>query len=302
MGLSKTLKLLIQKSLSVKPNSQYNFLLKKLYKSKDIDIINKAIGTDYFKENLKPQPLDFKNWKKIIVFAPHQDDEIIGCGGLLYHLKNQNCKIELVFLTDGRPMSSKSEEVVKQRSQESEKVAKALNAEISNININNISLKIGSYHLDKLINKLKNNSYDAIFTPWVFDYPPKHRLCNYFLSKCFRKSELKLNTQVYNYQVHNILIPNVYYDYTKFFKEKQLLIHIYKSQLKNQNYAHLSQGIDSWNSRILTWSTKERYIEVYHQIPLKAYYELIRYYDIDIKKTFKSHKACIDSYKNIKKL
>lgn len=302
MGLNKIKELIKHKVLSIKPNSQYNFLTKKIYKSQDIDLITDILKTDYFKEQLVPQPIKYENWKRIIVFAPHQDDEAIGCGGLLNQLKTVNCKVDLVYLTDGRPISNNAEKIVKIRREESHQVAKILNASITNIGINNVTLHVNKNHLNKISSLFQNNKYDAIFTPWVLDYPPKHRLCNFILYIAFKKINLEINTQIFNYQVHNFTLPNVFFDYTSNFKNKQELIKTYQSQLKNQNYAHLSEGMDSWNSRLLNYFLEARYIETYHQIPLNAYYKLIDLYKKDIKKTFRSHQKCIESYQSLDKI
>jgi LmbE family N-acetylglucosaminyl deacetylase len=39
--------------------------------------------------------------KRIIVFAPHQDDETLGCGGVIRKLINLGNAVLVVFLTDG---------------------------------------------------------------------------------------------------------------------------------------------------------------------------------------------------------
>ena len=46
-------------------------------------------------------PPDILKEKKIIVLAPHPDDEIIGCGGTIYTYHLRNSEITVVFMTDG---------------------------------------------------------------------------------------------------------------------------------------------------------------------------------------------------------
>jgi len=43
-----------------------------------------------------------ENQKAIIVFAPHQDDEILGAGGLITLKKLKGIPVSVIFLTDGR--------------------------------------------------------------------------------------------------------------------------------------------------------------------------------------------------------
>ncbi|SEA54795.1 PIG-L deacetylase family protein [Psychroflexus halocasei] len=301
MGLASIKYLIKHKLLSIKPNGQYNFLTKKIHKEMDIDLAEKVLATDYFKENLVPQPISYKSWRKIIIFAPHQDDEAIGCGALLTELSMKGCKIDLVFLTDGRPTGENTDIIVEERNNEAKNVAQKLGASLINIAINNVTLEVTKSNYKNLI-ELLETKYDAIFTPWVLDSPPKHRFCNALLSKVFKKVALDVQTQIYTYQVHTALIPNVYFDYTGSFQAKQNLINIYESQLKAQNYLHLSAGLDAWNTRFLPWSTAKRYVEVYHQIPLKAFNKLVGNYEINLAQTFKGNINCIKSYQNLKQL
>lgn len=45
--------------------------------------------------------LDLSHIAKALVIAPHPDDESLGCGGLLAMLAQRQCKVTVIFLTDG---------------------------------------------------------------------------------------------------------------------------------------------------------------------------------------------------------
>lgn len=47
-----------------------------------------------------PRPLDLSGAKKVLLFAPHPDDESLGCGGTLALLASQ-CHVKVVLVTDG---------------------------------------------------------------------------------------------------------------------------------------------------------------------------------------------------------
>mgnify|MGYP000291185827 FL=1 len=47
------------------------------------------------------QPLEFSH-KSAMVFSPHQDDETLGCGGMIAQKREQGLSVVVTFLTDGR--------------------------------------------------------------------------------------------------------------------------------------------------------------------------------------------------------
>ena len=70
--------------------------------------------------HLKSKPIE-ANKKSAIVFSPHQDDETIGCGGMIALKRSQGIPVKVVFLTDGRygkPSDVKPENAVKFRQEE----------------------------------------------------------------------------------------------------------------------------------------------------------------------------------------
>lgn len=41
------------------------------------------------------------NQKSALIIAPHQDDEVLGCGGLIAYKREHNLSVDVVFVTDG---------------------------------------------------------------------------------------------------------------------------------------------------------------------------------------------------------
>ena len=61
--------------------------------------------------------------KKILVIAPHPDDETIGCGGTLLKHKDNGDEISCVIATRLRVNSQWTKEIVAAKEQEIEKIA-----------------------------------------------------------------------------------------------------------------------------------------------------------------------------------
>lgn len=275
-------------------NGANTTLLKKIYKSTDILFIEKVFQLDFFREIVEPQILEISDQKEILVLAPHQDDELIGLGGTLLKFKKNKKNITLVFLTDGASLSNPEEKKV--RFIEAKKVAHELNATLIEINIPNDTMKINENHLNDLISVFKMRKWDEVFSIWPIDNPPKHRICSFFVGKALEKINDK-DFQINLYSVHTELIPNYYSDISSLIVEKQNLIAVYQSQLKQQAYDHLALSRDAWSSRFLPVSRDKRYIELFFKVNQKEYLRLMNVYkNVNCKELFKGHQDCIDIF------
>lgn len=79
-------------------NGEFNhqFLQNKNKKIKDSNSYNHNISNILLEESLSKQIDD----EVILIFSPHQDDEVLGCGALIHKLKDLNFKI--IYLTSGK--------------------------------------------------------------------------------------------------------------------------------------------------------------------------------------------------------
>ncbi|MGB3137205.1 MAG: PIG-L family deacetylase [Nodosilinea sp.] len=107
--------------------------------------VNKAV--DYGKRRLVRRQLRQHgktlepSQKPAIIFAPHQDDETLGCGGLIALKRQQRVPVWVVFLTDGQlcymgapePWPVTAEECIRLRQQEATAALDILGVEASNV-------------------------------------------------------------------------------------------------------------------------------------------------------------------------
>ena len=78
------------------------------------------------------QPLEEPEPQRILLMVPHVDDEIIGCGGLLVSLREKNCRVKCLYLTDGASSYNPQlgrEELARRRMEEGRRVAASLGLE-----------------------------------------------------------------------------------------------------------------------------------------------------------------------------
>lgn len=287
------------KYLSNNEKGAYNFLLNKIYKSTDIDFIENCWQLDYFREVLIPQEFKISKNKKILILAPHQDDEIIGCGGTILKLIKEKNDVTICYLTNGAELSN-SINSIKERHLEAKSVCDDIECSMLELGIDNIALNITKEHVSKLKQWVLND-WDHIFTIWPLDQPPKHRICSYLIGKVFK--EIEIDKSIVFYAVHTDLLPNFYVDISNVIDEKQQVLKKYSSQLKHQRYDHLSKGLDAWRSRFLERADKERYIETFMKIPSKSYEDFNAIYNkSNISHLFKGNEACIKAFKHLRKL
>lgn len=237
----------------------------------ELDVVSDGIFLDAFKRDVSPKALSFNTLSKVLILAPHQDDEAIGCGGLMLELKSKNIDFKVVFLTDGRQGfdNMKAESSVNIRENEARDALSTLNIEIDFLNINNSdfgNIADRQLELAKIINDYKP---DTILHPWILDYPVKHRVCNTLLF-----SILKSNTksyQIWGYQVHNNIFFNSYLDITYHINDKVEMIRKYKSQIDNvQDYDFITKNMNGFNSKYIS-SLQNSFIELYHCISSEEY-------------------------------
>ena len=115
-----------------------NFDMKKLIKkilANPVILFNKIVIGLYL-HIMKTKTNDIKKLSlsgdRILVLAPHQDDEMLGCGCFIQQALRQGNKVKCVFMTDGSKSPSDVDEstLIKTRKAEALKVAEKLKMEL----------------------------------------------------------------------------------------------------------------------------------------------------------------------------
>ena len=194
--------------------------------------------------------------KKILVIAPHPDDEILGCGGVLSLLKKKS-KYWLI-ITKMHEKDGYLNSQIKKREKEIKKISSILNFK-KVFNLGFRSANLNKDQLNFLINKIsyiiKLIKPDTIFAPYLHDSHSDHFYTTYALNhilKSFRYSFIK---QCYQYETlsetnlnfikKNKFSPNTYFDISSVLKKKINLMKIYKSEIKKHPFPRSVEAIKS---------------------------------------------------------
>ena len=70
-------------------------------RSRDLALAQRALAADRFAEPTSPRLASCPDGDRLLVFAPHPDDEIIGCGGVLLNAIEAGRDVQVVYVTDG---------------------------------------------------------------------------------------------------------------------------------------------------------------------------------------------------------
>ena len=283
-------------------NSSYHFLVRDWAEVSDMEVAVKLLGTEFFRNQLKPIELPLYEGQRILVIAPHQDDESIGAGGTLAKASKMGAKIKILFATDGSQnnIGYSIDESINIRNNEALKVCELIGADYEVLPVSNFRPKLNIDHIKELNKQVYDFRPDVVLVPWILDAPVKHRMVNHLLALSNELTKLP-KTEIWGYQVHNTLYPNGYVDITNIIDKKHKMVGYYKSQNHNiQCYDHLSLGMSAWNSRFMPITKSngivdKKYAEVFFTLPSEDYFSLInQFYEKDMPNTYKGDQLIIN--------
>jgi len=183
--------------------------------------------------------------ERVLVIAPHLDDEILGCGGSAARFVEEGKEVHVVFVTKGRePLYS--EKYVTQGRQEAKKAHLMLGvaqthfldfpaAELDSVLHRELNLAIAN-----ILQKIKPG---IVFTPFVGDVHLDHKLTFWSTLVAVRPTHNYKVSSIYAYETLSetnwnapylapAFTPNVFIDITKSLHKKLAAFKCYKNQVK----------------------------------------------------------------------
>lgn len=184
--------------------------------------------------------INIKQGEKILVVAPHPDDESIGCGGLigLYH-----DQVDVLLVTDGYDCELNNREISEVRQQE---FRQAMNlAQVHDYKMLHIPEHQITQHAARF-DEIHFGEYAHIFVPNRYEIHQDH-VAVYKIVK--RKAGRR--TKLYEYEVWTTLRnPNVIVDISASLRMKENMICAHASQVRDLDYWALAVGLNAYRGRI----------------------------------------------------
>jgi N-acetylglucosamine malate deacetylase 1 len=148
------------------------------------------------------------NAGRVVVIAPHPDDESIGCGGTLAVLAHRGTKVTVCTVTDGEAVASRRDAtaVAAQRRREAEDACGILGLPPPRfLGLADGQLADDEERLTKLLAPLIDDvEPDVVMLPWPFDAHRDHRA----IFRAVERAELGSVTQLWMYEVWSPLPAN----------------------------------------------------------------------------------------------
>ena len=203
----------------------------------------------------------FSQNDKVLIVAPHCDDEVLGCGGTIKFLSEKGIDVTLYIVTGHgdykHPIWPKSTWDTIHKECKNASSYLGINKTIYG-NLPAVCLPdLPTYKVNEEINSILNKTKPTvIFIPWKGDMHKDHEVINYALSVNLRPylSNNKNVRLVLSYEVlseTNLpiepsnfcqFIPNFYVDISKYISHKLKAMEFYQSQLTN---SHSPRSIDA---------------------------------------------------------
>lgn len=128
----------------------------------------------------KPESLQDYSPLTALVIAPHSDDEVLGCGGLLLELLKKNCQISFLIVTNGREgtafTSLRGDALIQARERETRAAAQILRvAECYFLREEDTRVDNTESLRHKIEKVLAEVSPELILLPYLYDSHADHR-------------------------------------------------------------------------------------------------------------------------------
>lgn len=198
-----------------------------------------------------PQQLVLPTSGRVLVFAPHPDDETIGCGGVISLLCQYGCDVRVVVLTDGGagdPLHH-VDNVVEVRRRECAAALKCLG--VSNyIFLDNPDgdLRVAAIEtaIEDEINAFRPQ---LIFSPSILDYHRDHVVASLAIGEVWRRSNI--DARLFYYEISAPQPATHIVDISSVMERKRLALSAYRLPMKYASYDSSINGLNHYRGLLL---------------------------------------------------
>jgi LmbE family N-acetylglucosaminyl deacetylase/GT2 family glycosyltransferase len=225
------------------------------------------------------EPQDLRG-ERLLVLAPHPDDEVIGCGGVVAQHLREGRQVEVVVATDGGQAGNAAEREEESRRALAHLLAVTERDPAPGTRQSSLTfLRFPDRHLsdhadalrDRLTNILRESRPDLILVPSPIEIHPDHlALSEAFCAVIQGDPALfaeAATARVAFYEVGQPIRPNALVDISDVAEAKYAAIAEHASQATIRDYVSYVRGLNAYRSMTLTGTTAA---EAYYVVPLPS--------------------------------
>lgn len=205
-----------------------------------LNFLRKFLGWQIFSgkfaKDLRLKILNRPHSGRVLVLAPHPDDEVFGCGGAIIKHINQGDKIKIAYLTGN---SERRDEA-----RDSNQIL-GVNDFIF-LGWRDGEITVGQKEINIISSLILNFKPDLIYVPIFIDSHPDHQAMAEILSQTIKK--IKFEGDIWSYEIWTPVPANRIIKIDDVFAQKVLAIKAYQSQLYDRGYLRAIKGLNSYRA------------------------------------------------------
>jgi LmbE family N-acetylglucosaminyl deacetylase len=209
--------------------------------------------------------------KRVVVVAPHPDDESLGCAGTMALLVEDGATVTTLTASDGEATKGSSlppAEIGRTRRAEAQRAAAAVGAESRFLGLPDGGLAEHPHELASGLRKaITELEPEAVFAPWLLDGGSDHRAVSAALADVVAGD----GPEVWGYEVWTALVPNRIVEITPVIDSKRAAISAHETAELALDLS-AAEGLARWRS-MQTLGGKG-WAEAFLALPAAEYREL----------------------------
>jgi N-acetylglucosamine malate deacetylase 1 len=216
----------------------------------------------------------------ILIFAPHPDDDILGCGGSIVKRIQNGDHVTVVYITSGDAgdQTTPKEELANIREKEALDAATVLGVkDLIFFRQPDGYIRYSKELLTRMVNIIREKTPDMVYMPHELDFPSDHKEASQLILEALRRSGASAHQEytgapwsvstVLGYEVWTpISNPSYTEDISGVMSQKLEAMKKHASQLTNVRYDQAIEGLNAYRGVL---SEKGKYCECFTVIRLK---------------------------------
>lgn len=219
-------------------------------------------------ELLPYEALDLIPARKVLVIAPHPDDEIFGCGGAVALHRQAGVSVLVVILTGGEIFGNPGD-----RLQESLEAARWVGSPaIDSWGQPDRGLACTEALVERMVKCIEDFEADLIYAPSPWEIHPDHRQATWLVIESIQR--VAHDVRLAFYEIGAPLRPNVLLNITPVKSAKEKAMQAFSSQQALQDFSGQIQALNKYRTYTLPNSVEA--VEAYWLLESKEWTQLVK--------------------------